>query len=192
MNRIISAIIVAACLAAGCASGEQAASMEGQTHDMALIDVGKKAPAFTRVDQHGNKHALKDYAGRKVLLYFYPKNDTPGCTTQACEFRDTTAEFESRGIVVLGVSPDDEASHAKFTNKYELNFPLLADPPAADGTPKLCAKYGVWQERNMYGKMRWGVARTTYLIDEDGKVAHRWDRVKAAGHAEEVLAFLAQ
>lgn len=158
--------------------------------DMTVIEVGSKAPAFTRIDQHGDKHSLKDYAGQKLVIYFYPKNDTPGCTTEACEFRDLTAEFTSRGVAVLGVSPDDEASHAQFTEKYELNFPLLADPPGADGVPRMCAKYGVWRERNMYGQMRWGVARTTYLIDENGNVAHRWDNVRAAGHAEAVLALI--
>jgi peroxiredoxin Q/BCP len=157
---------------------------------MALIDIGKKAPAFKRIDQHGKTHQLSDYAGQYLVIYFYPKNDTPGCTTEACEFRDLTAEFAKRSVAVLGVSPDDEDSHARFTEKYELNFPLLADPPNKQGTPAMCAKYGVWQERNMYGNIGMGIVRTTYLIGPDGKVAHRWDRVRAAGHAEAVLSHI--
>lgn len=159
---------------------------------MQLIDVGERAPEFELMDQHGKTHRLADYAGRKLVIYFYPRDNTPGCTTEACEFRDMTGEFEKRGVAVLGVSPDDEASHARFAEKFELNFPLLADVPGEDSVPGMCAAYGVWRERNMYGTMRWGVVRTTYLIDEEGKVAHRWDNVRAAGHAEQVLAVVSQ
>lgn len=154
---------------------------------MPLIEEGRKAPAFTLKDGEGTKHALKDYAGRPVVLYFYPKDDTSGCTKEACQFRDALPEFEAADAVVFGVSPDDVKSHAKFAAKHELNFPLLADPPGEDGTPKVCDKYGVWQEKSMYGRTYMGVVRTTYLIGPDGKVARRWDKVKVPGHAEAVL-----
>ncbi|QDU71799.1 thioredoxin-dependent thiol peroxidase [Mucisphaera calidilacus] len=148
-----------------------------------LTEVGKKARAFTMKDQAGATHKLTDYAGRWVVLYFYPKDDTPGCTKEACQFRDGLPDFTKADAVVLGVSPDDERSHAKFVAKHELNFTLLADPDAS-----VCAKYGVWQEKSMYGKKYAGVVRTTYLIGPDGKVAARWDKVKVPGHAEAVLA----
>ena len=152
---------------------------------MALIDPGKKAPAFALKDQNGNAHALRDYAGKPVVLYFYPKDDTPGCTTQACRFRDALPAFTKGKAVVLGVSPDDESSHAKFATKHDLNFTLLADPGA-----KVCEKYGVWQEKSMYGRTYMGVVRTTFLIGPDGKVVRRWDKVKVPGHAQDVLAAL--
>ncbi|MFA9476912.1 thioredoxin-dependent thiol peroxidase [Phycisphaerales bacterium AB-hyl4] len=157
------------------------------TEPASLIDPGKTAPAFTLKDQQGNTHRLSQYKGRWVLLYFYPKDNTPGCTKQACQFRDTGDTLDARGAVVLGVSPDDEASHARFADKFSLPFPLLADHDA-----KLCTKYGVWQEKNMYGRKYMGVVRTTYLIDPQGKVAHRWDKVKVPGHADDVLAQLDQ
>ena len=152
-----------------------------------MIEVGKKAPAFTLPDQHGEKHALKDYAGSPVVLYFYPRDDTSGCTKEACAFRDALKDFEQLDAIVFGVSPDDESSHAKFAEKYDLNFPLLADTPDAHGVPKVCDKYGVWQEKKMYGRTHMGVVRTTYLIDPEGRIARRWDRVKVDGHADEVL-----
>jgi peroxiredoxin Q/BCP len=151
----------------------------------ATIDAGQKAPAFTLADQTGHKHKLTDYLGQWVVLYFYPKDDTPGCTTEACQFRDTRADFDGKNAVVLGVSPDDEKSHQKFAEKFSLPFPLLADHEA-----KICQKYGVWQEKSMYGRTYMGVARTTYLIDPQGKVAQRWDKVSVAEHAEQVLAAL--
>lgn len=160
---------------------------------MSLIDAGKKAPAVSLVDQDGEKHTLKDYAGRPVVLYFYPKDDTSGCTNEACQFRDLLPKFESSDAVVLGVSPDDAKSHRKFVEKYDLNFTLLADAPVkkkdedGKGTPKVCDAYGVWQEKSMYGRKYMGVVRTTYLIDGEGKVAKRWDKVKVPGHADEVL-----
>ena len=147
-----------------------------------MIEIGKKAPAFTLKDQDGNAHRLSDHAGQPVVLYFYPKDDTSGCTKQACEFRDDLPKFKRNKIMVLGVSPQDVKSKAKFADKHDLNFPVLAD----DGS-KVCEKYGVWQEKSMYGKKYMGVVRTTYLIGPDGKVKQRWDKVKVAGHADEVL-----
>ncbi len=154
---------------------------------MPLIEEGKKAPAFTLKDQDGQKHALKDCAGRPVVLFFYPKDDTSGCTKEACQFRDLMPKFEKSEAVIFGVSPDDEASHAKFAEKHDLNFTLLADVPNEDGLPRVCDTYGVWQEKNMYGRKYMGVARTTYLIGPDGTVKKRWDKVKVPGHAEAVL-----
>ena len=150
---------------------------------MPLIEPGRKAPAFTLKDQQGKTHTLSDYEGRPVVLYFYPKDDTPGCTAEACAFRDTLPKFKRSKAVVLGVSILDEASKATFAGKYDLNFPLLAD---ADHD--VAGKYGAWQERSMYGRTFMGVARVTYLIGTDGKVAQRWDKVKVEGHADEVLA----
>ena len=148
---------------------------------MPLIDPGKKAPAFTMPDQDNNKHALKDYADQWVVLFFYPKDDTSGCTKEACGFRDALPDFEGINAVILGCSPQDTKSKAKFAGKHDLNFPILADDDA-----KICDKYGVWAEKSMYGKKYMGVVRTTYLIDPKGKVAHRWDKVKVPGHVEAV------
>ena len=153
----------------------------------ALIAEGRKAPAFNLTDQDGGKHRLSAYQGRWVVLYFYPKDDTSGCTKEACQFRDARPDFEKTDAVVLGVSPDDEKSKAKFAAKHDLNFPILADPGA-----QVCEKYGVWQEKSMYGKKYMGVVRTTYLIDPKGKVARRWDKVKVPGHAEAVLQALGE
>jgi thioredoxin-dependent peroxiredoxin len=152
---------------------------------MPLIDPGKKAPAFTLKDQDGKPHRLADYAGRSLIVYFYPKDDTPGCTTESCAFRDALPRFKTKKAAVLGVSILDEASKAKFAKKYDLNFPLLAD---ADH--EVAEKYGVWQEKSNYGKKYMGIARTTYLIGPDGKVQKRWDKVKVNGHADEVMAAL--
>ncbi len=149
---------------------------------MPLIEPGKKAPAFTLKDQDGKTHKLTDYAGRPLVLYFYPTDDTPGCTAEACAFRDNLVRFKPGKAAILGVSILDEGRKAKFATKYDLNFPLLAD---ADH--EVADKYGVWQERSMYGKKFMGVARVTYLIGPDGKVARRWDKVKVEGHADEVL-----
>lgn len=157
---------------------------------MPLVDTGKTAPAFTLRDSDGEKHALKDYRGHHVVLYFYPKDDTSGCTKEACQFRDAHSDFDKLGAVILGVSPDDEKSHRKFSDKHELNFTLLADPKDSDGTPAICEKYGVWQEKSMYGRKYMGVARTTYLIDPKGKVVHRWDKVKVPEHETGVLAMI--
>lgn len=153
---------------------------------MALIDPGKKAPAFTLKDQQGNTHRLSDYAGRPVVLYFYPKDDTPGCTKEACDFQSMLPTYKPTKAVVLGVSILDEKSKAKFANKYSLTFPLLADADHA-----VAEKYGVWQEKSRYGRKYMGIVRTTYLIGPDGKVVQRWDSVKVDGHAEEVADALA-
>ena len=150
---------------------------------MPLIEPGIKAPAFTLKDQAGHTHRLADYAGRPVVLYFYPKDDTSGCTKEACEFRDRLPRFKAGKAAVLGVSILDEASKAKFASKHDLNFPLLADADHA-----VAEKYGVWQKRSLYGRQFMGIARTTYLIDASGRVARRWDKVKVDGHAEELLA----
>ncbi len=149
---------------------------------MPLIDAGKKAPAFKLNDQDGKTHTLADYAGRPVVLYFYPKDDTPGCTAESCAFRDNLPKFTKGRAAVLGVSILDEKSKAKFASKYDLNFPLLADADHA-----VAEKYGVWQKKMRYGREYMGIVRTTYLIDADGKVAKRWDKVNVEGHAEDVL-----
>jgi len=154
---------------------------------MALIDEGKKAPAFSLNDQDGTTHRLSDYAGRPVILYFYPKDDTPGCTKESCDFRDTLPEFKKSKAAVFGVSILDQASKKKFADKFQLNFPLLADP-----NHEIAERYGVWQQKSMYGRKFMGIARTTFLIGPDGKVAKRWDNVKVNGHADEVLTAVAQ
>ena len=148
-----------------------------------MIEPGQKAPAFSLKDQDGTTHKLTDYAGRPVILYFYPKDDTPGCTAEACAFRDSLRRFQTSKAQVLGVSILNEQSKARFAGKYSLNFPLLADADHA-----VAEKYGVWQEKSRYGRTYMGIARTTYLIDANGKVARRWDNVKVDGHAEDVLA----
>ena len=150
---------------------------------MALVDPGRKAPAFSLPDQQGKTHSLSDYAGQPLVIYFYPKDDTPGCTRESCAFRDNLPKFRKSKAAVLGMSVLDSASKAKFAKKYDLTFPLLADEDHA-----VMDKYGVWQEKSMYGKKYMGVARTTYLIGPDGKVVKRWDGVKVDGHAEDVLA----
>ena len=149
---------------------------------MPVVEEGRKAPAFALQDQNGTTHRLKDYAGRPVVIYFYPKDDTPGCTTEACAFRDAEPEFTKVKAVVLGVSVLDTNSKAKFASKHALNFPLLADQDHA-----VADAYGAWQERSMYGRKYMGVARITYLIGPDGKVAKRWDKVSPSSHAAEVL-----
>lgn len=149
---------------------------------MPLIEPGRKAPAFTLKDQDGKVHKLSEYAGRPVVLYFYPKDDTPGCTKESCNFRDSLPKFKKSKAAILGVSILDEASKKKFADKYELNFPLLAD-----AEHEVADKFGVWQEKSLYGRKFMGIARTTYLIDGAGKVAQRWDNVKVDGHAEAVL-----
>ena len=149
---------------------------------MPVVEEGKKAPAFSLKDQDGKTRSLKDYAGRPLVLYFYPKDDTPGCTTEACGFRDAEPDFSKAKAAVLGVSVLDTKSKAKFATKYDLNFPLLADEDHA-----VAEKYGAWQEKSMYGRKYMGIARITYLIDGDGKVARRWDKVSVGTHADEVL-----
>jgi peroxiredoxin Q/BCP len=150
---------------------------------MSLVEVGRKAPAFSLKDQSGEARRLSDYAGRPVVLYFYPKDDTPGCTKEACAFTDKLPKFKSSKAAVLGVSILDEKSKAKFAGKYKIGFPLLADPEH-----EVSERYGTWQKKSRYGRSYMGIVRTTFLIDGDGKVAKRWDNVKVDGHAEEVLA----
>jgi peroxiredoxin Q/BCP len=149
---------------------------------MPLIDPGKKAPAFNLKDQTGEIHRLSDYVGRPVVLFFYPKDDTPGCTKEACAFEASLPRFKTSKAAVLGVSILDEASKARFAKKFNLSFPLLADHDHA-----VAEKYGVWQKKSLYGRSFMGNVRTTYLIGRDGKVARRWDNVKVDGHAEAVL-----
>jgi thioredoxin-dependent peroxiredoxin len=149
---------------------------------MSLIEPGKKAPAFTLKDQQGEPHRLSDYAGRPVILYFYPKDDTPGCTTETCDFQSKLPTLKTSKAAVFGVSILDEKSKAKFANKHGITFPLLADADHA-----VAEKYGVWQEKSRYGRKYMGIVRTTYLIGPDGKVAQRWDNVKVDGHADAVL-----
>mgnify|MGYP001061479097 CR=1 FL=1 len=143
---------------------------------------GAKAPAFTLPDAQGQPVKLVDFKGKPVVLYFYPKDDTPGCTIEAKEFRDALPEFAARKAVVIGISPDKAESHCKFTDKYELTFPLLSD-----STHAVAEKYGVWVEKNMYGRTYMGIQRATFLIDAKGKVAQVWPKVSPKGHAAEVL-----
>ena len=153
---------------------------------MALIEPGQKAPAFALKDQHGKTHRLSDYAGQQVVLYFYPKDDTPGCTQESCDFQANLPTYQRRRTAVLGVSILDEKSKAKFAGKHGLTFPLLADADHA-----VAEKYGVWQEKSRYGRKYMGIARTTYLIGSDGKVVQRWDNVKVGGHVDAVAESLA-
>ena len=150
-----------------------------------MVLVGEKAPDFTLPADDGRPVSLNGFRGKKVVLYFYPKDDTPGCTKEACSFRDNLARVTTKGAVVLGVSRDDAKSHVKFKDKYDLNFPLLSD---VDG--KVTTVYGVWKKKNMYGREYFGIERTTFLIDEGGKIARIWPKVKVEGHTDEVLAAL--
>jgi peroxiredoxin Q/BCP len=147
--------------------------------------VGNSAPHFELLDQDGKIHRLSDYRGQKVLLYFYPKDDTPGCTTEAKCFRDRLNELKAKGLQVLGVSADSVDSHGKFVKKFDLNFPLLADVDK-----KVVQQYGVWVEKSMYGKKYWGIQRDSFLIDEEGKVLKHYVKVKPETHVEGMMADL--
>jgi peroxiredoxin Q/BCP len=147
-----------------------------------MVEEGKKAPDFTLPDQDGKKVKLSDFKGKYVVLYFYPKDDTSGCTKEACNFRDTFPKFKSVDAVILGVSPDSVSSHKKFAEKYNLPFRLLADEDK-----KVVEKYGVWKEKSMYGKKYMGVERTTFIIDPDGKIKKIFPKVKVDNHHNEVL-----
>ena len=149
------------------------------------IEPGEKAPAFTLTADDGSQVKLSDLQGRPVVLYFYPKDDTPGCTKEACAFRDRKPELEKLGAAVFGISPDAVESHVKFRDKYGLNFRLLADPNHV-----VADTYGAWREKNMYGKKSMGIQRSTYLIDAEGRVARVWPRVQVDGHDNEVLTAL--
>ena len=155
-----------------------------------MIEPGRKAPAFRLKDQNGKVHALRDYAGGHVVVFFYPKDMTSGCTTEAREFQQLLPEFERLGAQVLGVSILDTKSKQKFAQKEGITYPLLADDRLGeDGKPdpEVARKYGVWVDKSMYGRTYKGIQRTTYLIGPDGRVLHRWDKVKAPGHAAQVL-----
>jgi peroxiredoxin Q/BCP len=150
---------------------------------MAKLQPGDKAPAFSLPDADGNNVSLSSFAGSKVVVYFYPKDDTPGCTKEACQFNDALASFRGLGVPVVGISPDSSASHVRFRNKYGLDFVLLSDP-----SRKVMESYGAYGEKMMYGKPVTGVIRSTFVIDEKGRVEHAWYGVKADGHAAKVLA----
>jgi thioredoxin-dependent peroxiredoxin len=147
-----------------------------------MIEAGRPAPDFTLSDQNGQTITLSQFRGTPVVLYFYPKDDTPGCTKEACAFRDARVDYEAAGAKLIGVSPDSPASHRKFTEKYQLSFTLVADPEK-----RACQDYGVWKEKNMYGKKSMGVERTTFVIDGAGIVRKVFPRVKVDGHADQVL-----
>jgi peroxiredoxin Q/BCP len=149
------------------------------------LESGEKAPAFALAADDGSQIKLADLKGSPVVLYFYPADDTPGCTREACAFRDRAGELKKLGAKVLGVSPDDVASHGKFRDKFQLNFPLLADPDHA-----VAEKFGAWREKNMYGKKSMGIVRSTFLIGADGVIKKVWRSVKVDGHDEAVLAAL--
>ena len=147
--------------------------------------VGDVAPDFQLPSTRGKDVRLKEFKGKDVILYFYPKDDTPGCTAEACSFRDHDGDLTRHGAVVLGVSTDPIESHNKFRSKYSLNFPLLSDE-----TADIAKMFGVWKEKNLYGRRTWGVARTTFVIGKDGRIAKVFERVKPEGHDQEVLAWL--
>lgn len=147
-----------------------------------MLEAGQVAPEFTLPDQDGNPVSLSQFRGKPVVLYFYPKDDTPGCTTEACAFRDARQDYEAAGAVVLGVSPDSPKSHKKFVDKHSLNFTLLADTERV-----VCESYGVWQEKSMYGKTSFGVVRSTFVIGGDGVVVRAFPKVKVDGHSDAVL-----
>lgn len=150
-----------------------------------MLEAGTRAPEIALNDKDGNEIRLSDFAGKKVVVYFYPKDNTPGCSRQACAFKNAYGEYEELGIPVIGISKDSEASHIKFADKYELPFTLLSDPEL-----KAIKDYDVWQEKKMYGKVSMGVVRTTYLIDENGVIEKVWKRAKPDTNADDILAYL--
>jgi peroxiredoxin Q/BCP len=151
-----------------------------------MLEIGMKAPKFTLSDKDGNAVSLSDFAGRKVVLYFYPKDNTPGCSRQACAFAAAYDGFKARDVVVIGISKDSIASHLKFAQKYDLPFILLSDPDL-----QAIEAYGVWQEKKLYGKVSMGVVRTTFLIDEQGRIEKVMPKVKPDTNAAEILSYLA-
>lgn len=146
------------------------------------LQAGDRAPAFSLKDDNGQTVSLDQFKGKTVVLYFYPKDETPGCTREACDFRDSMTKFQRKDVVILGVSKDSVDSHKKFKNNHELPFPLLADE-----NTEVCQKYGVWGERRMMGKKYMGIERTTFIIDKAGNVQHIWRGVKVEGHIEDIL-----
>ena len=155
------------------------------TQSRSSLQVGRLAPDFTLPDDAGASVRLSSFRGKKVVVYFYPKDDTPGCTKEACAFRDGIAELKARGAVVLGVSADSVESHGKFKAKYRLNFPLLSDEQKT-----VASAYGVWKQKSLYGRTYMGIERTTVLIDEQGRIARIFPKVKVEGHCDDVLAAL--
>ena len=147
-----------------------------------MLKVGDRAPDFTLLSTEGREISLKDFRGKKVVLYFYPKDDTSGCTKEACSFTENLARVRHKGAEILGVSADSVLSHQKFTEKYDIAFSLLSDE-----SKKMIKAYGVWKEKSMYGKKYMGIERTTFIIDEKGKIVHIFSKVKVEGHTEEVL-----
>ncbi len=149
---------------------------------MDLLQEGTAAPCFEGTDQDGNRIKLSDFKGKKIVLYFYPKNDTPGCTAESCNLRDNYSRFLSKGYVVIGVNTGSEASHKKFADKYSLPFPIIADTDK-----KIVTDYGVWQEKRQYGRIYWGIVRTTYIIDENGIIESVFKKVDTKNHSEQIL-----
>ena len=149
---------------------------------MSDLKIGNKAPAFSLFDADGKKHKLSDFLGKKVILYFYPKDNTSGCTKEACSFRDSISDFKAENAVIIGISPDSQKSHQNFRKKYELPFILLSD-----SDKKVAEKYGVYKEKKMYGKSFMGIERSTFFIDEKGQLSEEWRKVKVTGHVELVL-----
>ncbi|MCB9988405.1 MAG: thioredoxin-dependent thiol peroxidase [Rhodospirillales bacterium] len=149
---------------------------------MTALNIGDNAPGFTLPVAGGGEISLSQFKGRKVVVYFYPKDDTPGCTTEACAFRDNLTDFNKAGLSVIGISKDSVAKHDKFKSKYDLNFPLASDE---DG--HVCEAYGVWVEKSLYGRKHMGIERSTFLIGPNGKIEHIWRKVKVAGHVDDVL-----
>jgi len=150
-----------------------------------MLQLGKRAPSFNLESDSGDKVSLASLRGKRVVLYFYPKDDTPGCTQESCDFRDNISRVEAHGAVVLGVSKDTVSAHQKFIAKYALSFPLLSDPEHS-----MLEKYGVWKEKKLYGRAYMGVERTTLILDETGKIVHIFSKVKVTGHVEEVISVL--
>lgn len=150
-----------------------------------MLKEGEKAPEFSLKDSQGKDVALSDFLGKKVILYFYPKDNTPGCTKEACDFRDNFPEFGKSNAIILGISADSEKSHQGFSSKYELPFILLSDPEK-----QVIQKYDVWKEKNMYGKKSMGIERTTYVIDEQGRIIKVFNKVKVEGHIDQILNLL--
>ncbi len=150
-----------------------------------MLNIGDKAPNFTLPDKDGNNISLSDFLGKKVILYFYPKDNTPGCTKQACGFSENIQEFENNNTIIIGISKDSQKSHQNFTQKYDLKINLLSDVER-----QAIEAYGVWQEKKLYGKVSMGIVRTTFVIDEQGNIEKIFDKVKAAQNPEEVLEYI--